>query len=205
MKKAPDIECLFVDIGGVMLTDGWGHLFRRQAAKHFHLNYAEMEAHHHLAFDTFEVGKMSLDEYLDHIVFHTKRPFTRAAFRRYMFAGSRPYPQMIELVRGLKRTYGLKVFVVSNEARELNDYRIRTFKLDEFVDAFISSSYVHLRKPDRDIYRLALDISQTKPSRVVYIENTRMFVQIAQSLGVRSILHTDHDSTRAALAGFGLR
>ena len=81
-----------------------------------------------------------------------------------MFAQSKPYPEMIEMVRNLKARYGLKIAVVSNEARELNAYRIRKFKLDGFVDSFISSCFVHVRKPDADIFRLALDIAQAPAS-----------------------------------------
>ena len=95
--------------------------------------------------------------------------------------------------------------MVSNEGRELNAYRIRTFKLDRFVDSFISSCFVHLRKPDADIFRLALDIAQTPAEQVVYIENTPMFVQVAEGLGIRSILHTDYRSTCAKLASLGLQ
>ena len=122
-----------------------------------------------------------------------------------MFAQSKPYPEMIELVRKLKARHGLKIVVVSNEARDLNAYRIRKFKLDGFVDSFISSCFVHLRKPDADIFRLALDIAQAPARQVVYVENTPMFVQIAEGLGIRSILHTDYRSTCAKLASFGLR
>ncbi len=93
-----------------------------------------------------------------------------------MFAQSKSYPAMIELVRRLKECYGLKIVVVSNEARELNLHRIKTFKLDEFVDTFISSCFVNLRKPDVDIFRLALDIAQASAGQVIYIENTPMFV-----------------------------
>jgi putative hydrolase of the HAD superfamily len=64
---------------------------------------------------------------------------------------------------------------------------------------------VHIRKPDRDMFRLALDISQVPARQVVYIENTPMFVQVAEGLGIRSILHTDYASTRAQLASFGLQ
>ena len=94
--------------------------------------------------------------------------------------------------------------MVSNEARELNSHRIRKFKLCEFVDFFISSCFVHLRKPDADIFRLALDIAQTPAEQVVYIENTPLFVEVAEGLGVRSVLHTDYRSTSAKLAAFGL-
>ena len=111
---------------------------------------------------------------------------------------------MIELVAQLKVRYGLKIAVVSNEGRELNAYRIRTFKLGGLVDFFISSCFVHLRKPDVDIFRLALDIAQVPAGQVVYIKNTRMFVQIAECLGIRSILHTDYRSTCAKLASLGL-
>jgi putative hydrolase of the HAD superfamily len=120
-----------------------------------------------------------------------------------MFAQSKPYPEMIELFAQLKVRYGLKIAVVSNEARELNAYRIRKFELDGFVDAFISSCFVHIRKPDEDIFRLALDIAQAPARQVLYIENTPMFVQIAESLGIRSLLHTDYKSTCAKLASFG--
>jgi putative hydrolase of the HAD superfamily len=112
---------------------------------------------------------------------------------------------MIELVSQLKERYRLKIAVVSNESREVNAYRIRKFKLDGFVDSFISSCFVHIRKPDADIFGLALDISQAQARQVLYIENTPMFVQVAEGLGIQSILHTDYTSTCAELASFGLR
>jgi len=204
VKYATQITCLFLDIGGVLLTDGWDHHGRRRAAKAFKLNWSKMEEQHRLNFDTYEEGKLTLEEYLGRVVFYQKRPFTRAQFRCFMFAQSKPYPQMIELVRKLKVKYRLKIAVVSNEARELNAHRIKKFKLDGFVDAFISSCFVHLRKPDADIFRLALDVAQTPARQVVYIENTPMFVQIAEGLGIRSIRHTDYRSTCANLASLGL-
>jgi putative hydrolase of the HAD superfamily len=205
MKRSAPVTALFLDIGGVLLTDGWDHLARKRAAARFKLELAGMEDRHHLTFDTYEEGKLTLEEYLGRVVFHQKRPFTRTQFRRFMFTQSKPYPKMIELIRILKARYGLKIAVVSNEARELNEYRIRKFKLDGFVDSFISSSFVHVRKPDADIFRLALDIAQVPASQVVYIENTPMFVQVAEGLGIRSILHTDYRSTRAQLVSLGLQ
>jgi len=205
MKEASAIACLFLDIGGVLLTDGWDHRARRRAAGNFNLAWAVMEERHRLTFGAYEEGKLALDEYLTRVVFYRKRPFTRLQFRRFMFAQSKPYPEMIGLIEQLKARHGLKIAVVSNEGRELNAHRIRRFKLDRFVDFFISSCFVHVRKPDADIFRLALDIAQTPARQVVYIENTPMFVQIAQGLGIRSILHKDYPSTRAQLAALGLR
>jgi putative hydrolase of the HAD superfamily len=204
MKKSAPIKTLFVDIGGVLLTDGWNHHARRRTAKHFKLDWAGMEERHGLNFETHEADKITFNEYLDRVVFYEKRLFTQAEFRRFMFAQSKPYAEMLALVRNLKTKYGLKIIVVSNESRELNAYRIRQFKLDEFVDAFISSCFVHLRKPDADIFKLALDVAQTPARQIVYIENTPLFVQIAEGMGIRSILHTDYKTTCTKLVSLGL-
>jgi len=203
MITAP-IRALFLDIGGVLLTNGWDHHMRQRAAETFGLNYEEMNERHHLTFDTYEEGKLSLDAYLERVVFYQPRPFSPEAFRAFMFAQSRPYPEMIELVRDLKARYHLKIAAVSNEGRELTVHRIRTFELGSLIDCFVSSCFVHYRKPDEDIYRMALDIAQVPPEAVAYIDDRAMFVEVAQGLGIRGIHHTEIESTSAALAALGL-
>jgi hypothetical protein len=96
MRKSTAITCAFLDIGGVLLTDGWDHLARRCAAKNFNLDLAEMEDRHHLTFEIFEEGKITLEEYLSLVVFHQKRTFTRNQFRRYMFEQSKAFPGRIQ-------------------------------------------------------------------------------------------------------------
>jgi putative hydrolase of the HAD superfamily len=204
MSESQAVTTLFLDIGGVLLTNGWDHTMRQKAAEVFGLDYAEMNERHHLTFDTYEEGKLSLDQYLDRVVLHQGRSFSREDFKRFMFAQSQPNPAMIELVCNLKAQYGLKLAAVSNEGRELTVYRIREFGLGEFIDFFVSSCFVHYRKPDEDIYRIALDISQVSPSEVAYIEDRAMFVQVAQGLGIRGIYHTSFEATRDALAGMRL-
>ncbi len=205
MKDSPAITCILVDIGGVLLTDGWDRHARKRGADHFGLDLAELEDRHRKTFDTHQLGKMTLEDYLGWVVFYQKRSFTRAEFRRFMFDQSQPYADMINLVTQLKACNRLKVGVLSNEGRELNAYRIGTFKLDGFVDFFVSSCFVHLLKPDLDIFHMALDIAQTPVAQVAYIENTAMFVDIAKGLGMHGILHTDTASTCEKLAALGLR
>jgi len=204
MEKLAPIAALFLDIGGVLLTDGWGHQSREMAAMVFNLDLAEINHRHQLTVETYEMGKLTLKEYLSLVVFYREQTFSRIEFQKFMFEQSKPYPRMIELIQKLKAQHGLKICVVSNEGRELNEYRIGKFKLDEFVDSFISSCFVHIRKPDAEIFRLALDITQVPARHIVYIEDTPMFVQIAEGMGIRSILHTDYKSTCAKLASFGL-
>jgi len=205
VKKSSPITTLFIDVGGVLLTNGWDHLARKRAAKHFKLNWAEMDERHRLVFETHEEGKLSFEEYLDWVVFFEKRPFTRNQFRDFMFAQSKPYPKMLGLVSRLKAQHDLKVVIISNESREVNAHRIRTFGLDRLADAFISSCFVGMRKPDVAIFRLALDLAQTVPERAVLIDNTPMFVEIAERLGMQGLHHVDYKSTCAKLASLGLQ
>ena len=204
MRASAPITCLFLDVGGVLLTNGWDHHARRRAAKHFKLDWSEMEERHGLNFVIYETGKLTLREYLGWVVFYKRRSFSRAEFWRFMCAQSKPDSEMLELMRQLKAKYGLKVIVLSNEARELNAFRIHKFKLNGFVDVFVSSCLVGLHKPDAAIFRLALDIAVTPARQIVYIENTPMFVEIADGLKIRGLLHTDYKSTRAKLAALGL-
>ncbi|HEV2856225.1 MAG TPA: HAD-IA family hydrolase [Thermoanaerobaculia bacterium] len=198
------ITHLFTDLGGVLLTNGWDRGLRKLVASHFGIDAAEMDERHHLTYDTYESGKISLSEYLRRVVFWEPRAFTEQQIVDFILEQARCFPEMIELVKSVKAKNGLKVAVVSNEGRELTADRIRRFGLREFVDFFIVSSYVHFRKPDEDIFRIALDTAQAEPSQVVYLDDRHMFAEVAGRLGMREIWHRDHESTRAALAEMGL-
>lgn len=204
MMNTP-ITALFLDIGGVLLTNGWDRHAREKACETFSLDWNEVDERHHLTFDTYEEGKLTLEEYLNRVIFYKVQTFAREDFKSFMYAQSQPFQEMIDYVKALKARYQLKTVVVSNEGRELTVYRIRKFDLDTFVDYFIASSFVHIRKPDEDIYRIALDTAQVSPEQVAYIEDRALFVEVGQTYGLRAIQHTSLESTRLALEGLGLK
>jgi putative hydrolase of the HAD superfamily len=204
MTATRPITTLFLDIGGVLLTNGWDRHSRRLAAENFQLDFDEMDERHHLTYDTYEIGKLGLDDYLQRVVFYEQRSFSKEEFRTFMFTRSQPYNEMIDLIRVLKARYHLKTVAISNEGRELTRYRIQQFKLNEVIDAFISSCFVHLRKPDIGIYHIALDISQSPPEQVVYIDDRPLFVEVATGIGIHGIHHAGYHSTHEALTGLGL-
>ena len=199
------ITTLFLDIGGVLLTNGWDRGIRILASEKFGLDHKEMDERHHLTFDTYEEGKLSLDEYLNRVVFYQERSFSREEFKAFMYAQSQPFPEVIELMRGLKHQYGLQVAAVSNEGRELTVYRVQQFKLGTIIDFFVSSCFVHYRKTDADMYQIALDIAQVRPEQVVYIDDRAMFVEVARGLGIQGIIHSSYESTQKSLETFDLK
>lgn len=204
MQRTSKITTLFLDIGGVLLTNGWDRNARKQASELFSLDLAEFNERHHLTFDTYEVGKLTLDEYLTRTVFYEERTFSREEFKDFMYSRTSAYQEMIDLVCQLKKTYGLKIAIVNNEGRELNEYRIRTFGLNKFVDFFISSCFVHFRKPDADIWRIALDIALVQPHEVLYIDDRPMFISVAEGLGINGLVHSDYASSKEKLEQWGL-
>jgi putative hydrolase of the HAD superfamily len=181
------ITTLFLDIGGVLLTNGWGRGSRKLAAEKFNLDLAELNERHHLTFDTYEMGKLSLDEYLLRTVFYENRDFSTDEFKTFMYTQSQALPGSIDFFKDLKKKYKLRVIAVNNEGRELNEYRIREFGLRELFDAFASSCYVRFRKPDVDIFRLACDIAQTTPQQAVMIDDRSMFVAVAKTIGLQAL------------------
>ena len=205
MKRPLDISVLFLDIGGVLLTNGWDRKMRQRAGEEFGLDLEDMNERHHLTFDTYERGLLSLDEYLRRVVFHQDRAFTPADFKDFMFRQSQPIDDNISVFRKIARLNGLRVGSINNEGRELAIHRIREFHLTELIDFFITSSFVHFRKPDVDIFRLALDIAQVPPERAVYVEDRLMFVDVARDLGIPSIHYQSLEKTLVALGDLGLK
>jgi putative hydrolase of the HAD superfamily len=198
------VHTLLLDIGGVLLTNGWDRKARQDAAKSFGLDYTDMEERHHLTYDTYEAGKINLDTYLDRVVFFEKRGFTKEQFRMFMISQSHPHQPTIDYFKELKSRYKLKVGAVSNEGKELSEYRIRKFELNTWVDFFVVSAFVHVRKPDEDIFRLALGIAQTPADNCAYVDDRHLFVEVAQKLGIRSVHHLALSSTSAELQALGL-
>jgi len=205
MSNCPErITTLFRDVGGVLLTDAWDRVARKKAALYFELDHDIMQDRHHIIAETFEPGKITLEEYLKRVVFFDKQEFTGTDFREFMFAQSAAHAEMLSLITEIKKVHSLKIVVVSNESRARNEHRIKKFSLNELADCFISSSFVRLRKPDTDIFKLALDISQAPAKQVVYFDDQIIFVRLAERFGINIIDHTDYESTRTKLASFGL-
>lgn len=204
LESGTRITTLFLDVGGVMLTNGWDRSMRRRAAELFKIDHDEMNERHHLTFDTYEQGKLSLDTYLDRVIFFEERTFTMDEFKEFMFAQSMALPEMIDLICSIKARYRIRTAAVSNEGRELTQYRIKKFGLRNFIDFFVASCFVHIRKPDEDIFRIAQDLCDASAEEVLYIDDRAMFVDVAKGLGFHGLHHTGYESTKAALAGYGL-
>ena len=197
--EAAALKILFFDIGGILLTNGWGHESRQEAAKKFGLDYEEVNAMHNFIFNVYEIGSITLDEYLDTVVFNHPRDFTREDVKEFIYRQSKELPDTLKWLKEWKKECGFRIISINNEGKELNDYRVKKFKLHDCFDAFISSCEVGMRKPDPGIFKLALGIAQALPQQCVYFDDRIMFVKAAQKLGIPSFQHTSFESTKKIL------
>ncbi len=198
------VKMLFWDNGGVILTNGWDRGSRRNAVETFNLDWADFEDRHELMLNAFECGQASLDEYLRRTVFYRERAFTLDDFKKFMFSQSQPFPESLEFLGKLTATGRYFSAALNNESLEINDYRIRTFKLRDYFKVFFSSCYLGVRKPDRGIYSLALKISQSAPDECAMIDDRGLNLECAKEMGMHAIQFQNVEQLREDLARLGV-
>ena len=194
---------LFFDIGGVILTNGWDRYSRRAVIDDFGLDWEEFSDRHEFVVDGFETGRLSLDGYLERTIFYRDRDFSPGEFFDAMKDQSKPLPGMAELLTDLAGS-GLLMATLNNESADLNEYRINKFSLRETFSVFLSSAWVGMKKPDKDIYQLALRVTMRPPGECVFIDDRELNLQCAAMEGMHTIHHQDASQLRASLAELGI-
>jgi putative hydrolase of the HAD superfamily len=199
-----NINTLFWDIGGVILTNGWDRGSRKEAATAFHLDWEEFQDRHDLSFPAFDSGQISLNEYLDRTLFYRQRSFTREEFTAFIFAQSREYPDIRVILDKVASSGKYFVGAINNEPLELNQYRIEAFDLRRSFQVFFSSCYVRSRKPEEAIFRVALEVTQRPPERCLFIDDRPLNLESPRRLGMHTIHHQNAGQLRSELGKYGV-
>ena len=200
----PAITTLFWDIGGVVLTNGWDRESRRAAAQAFQLDSEDFQDRHDLSFPAFDSGQITLDQYLDRTLFYRSRTFTREEFTAFMFAQSREYPETRAVLSAAARTGKYFIASINNEPLELNNYRIEAFNLRKDFTAFFSSCYLHSRKPEEAIFRIALEVTQRPAEECVFIDDRPLNLENPRRLGMNVVHHRNAPQLLADLKSLGI-
>ncbi len=199
------IRAIFWDVGGVLLTNAWDRSQRMNALAHFQLDEEEFHDRHEMVVSSFERGKITLDEYLDRTVFYRSRSFTRQQFTDYMFSLSQPIPEVLGFARGLAASGRYFMGTINNESRELNLYRIEKNGLREIFRVFVSSCFVGLRKPEGEIYRTALEITQMPAEECCFVDDRALNLECAAKLGMHTIEMQTLEQLRGDLEKLGVK
>jgi putative hydrolase of the HAD superfamily len=199
-----EITTLFWDIGGVILTNGWDHNSRQEAAAVFKFDWEEFRDRHELSFPAFDSGQITIKEYLDRTLFYRPRPFTREEFAAFMFAQSKEFPESRAVLASAARSGKFLIGAINNEPFELNQYRIEAFHLRREFLVFFSSCYVRSRKPEEHIFRVALEVTQRPPEQCVFIDDRPLNLETPRRLGMAAIHYQNAEQLRSELRNAGV-
>lgn len=194
---------VFFDIGGVLGTNGWDREQRARAAQRFGLD-DEFERRHEELVSEWEAGRLSLDEYLDIVVFYEPRGFSRDEFVAFMRAQSEPFADSIAVARALAGGGRVQLMTLNNEAEMLNLHRIEHFGLRGVFQAFFSSCWLGVRKPARAAFERALGMAQARPRSVLFVDDREQNLVPARALGLDTIHFTGAAALETALRERGL-
>lgn len=199
------ISTILWDVGGVLLTNGFDRQQRDAVVARFALDSADFERRHSELDQAWEKDEIGVDEYLRRTVFFQPRSFTPADFVDAMRAQSALLPDSgIGILRQLAASEQYVLATVNNECRALNEFRLKKFDLLDDFDAFFSSCYLGVRKPDRKIFQIALDVLERDPEHAIFIDDRPENVAAAASLGIHGIRYQGSKQLTAELEQLGI-
>jgi putative hydrolase of the HAD superfamily len=197
-------RAIFFDLGGVCLSNGWDREQRRAITERFGFDYETFDRRHRQVVDALERGQMTLSDYLRWTIFYEPRAFTSDELTEAILALSTPFHETLGLVRALRGGGRYLLATLNNESRELNEHRIERFALRELFTVFFSSCYFGLLKPQPELYRRAMQITQCAPENCIYIDDRPMNVEVAGILGMHAIQFTSADQLAEDLRAAGV-
>ncbi|MGN6243059.1 MAG: HAD family hydrolase [Motilibacteraceae bacterium] len=146
-----------------------------------------------------ETGELSIAEFDALLAAELVRvdggPVPTSGLLAGLFADMRVDPEMLALVEDLKAT-GVRVALLSNSWG--NTYPRE--RIEALFDPVVISGEVGLRKPNSEIFTHTLELLGVAPERAAFVDDAEPNVEGAARVGLRTVLHTDAEGTRRALA-----
>ena len=207
MKTGDNIKAIFFDVGGVCLSNGWDESSREKLAQDFDLNFQETEKIHDAISEDFERGGITLENYIDSVYLsqEQKKELSRQDIIRFMKEQSNSYQSTFEILGKLKQNGEYRLATINNESFALNEFRIKNFSLTRYFDNFFSSCYLHMRKPEPQIFKTVIHITQLRPEECLYIDDRIENIEAARNEGINCIHLTKVDELGENLKKYNIK
>ena len=199
-----NITTLLFDIGGVVLTNGWDEIGRREGADYFKLNFDEVEQKHNKIFPDFEKGNVSLSKYVNEVIFYKRRNFNPEDFIDFIRSRTKSYKSTLQILEDILSDKKYLLAAINNESFELNLFRINHFKLYKYFTAFFSSGFLNTRKPEPQIYKIALNVLHKNPQECLFIDDRIENIEEANKQGFQTIHLTNVENLKNLMIKKGI-
>ncbi len=150
----------------------------------------------------FEKGKLSAEAFYEEV---KRRISLRMPYDPFVTSWNSIFSEnrkVSELVRNLKKRY--RIAIISNTNILHFEYTHRTFPIVREIGEFILSYQVGFRKPEPEIFEIALKRYNTTPPETLYIDDRKDFIEEAEGLGFKGLHFTGEEQLKADLTALGL-
>ncbi len=147
------------------------------------------------------LGKISADSFWRNVGFESGEiESVQKSYLENSFTMDRHF---LECVNNLKKT-GYKTALLSNDVSEWSKYLREYYHIENYIDYSFISGDLGLRKPDPQIYRIALKKMNVSPHECIFIDDHPERVDAAAVCGITSILfnRNKHDYHGLQIASF---
>ncbi|MET8683623.1 HAD family phosphatase [Streptomyces sp. NPDC004732] len=193
-------EAVIFDFGGVLTTslDDCARAFARECglAENAYLHAVAVNPAGRRLYAELERGDITQETWNEGIA--GLLGIDGTDLMRRALATLRPEPRIIGVAKAI-RAAGLKTAVLSNSMGMTPFNPYEPWRLDESHDVVVLSEKVGMRKPDPEIYRLALDMLGCTGQACIFVDDIEANLQPAQALGITPIHAQDPEATTRRL------
>lgn len=187
-----EIEHIIFDLGGVLvnidlvgLTEGFNRLMYPNEANGRNIREKIIPA--------YEIGAISSNEFLDQLQVFLKTGFTRNQIAEVWNDIFLDFPkERLEMLTELRKRYKVHLLSNINEMHALGfEMNFRNwFNQDPkiYFDHFFYSHLIGKRKPDANTFRWAAKEIDSRPEKILFIDDLAENVEGARSIGI----HAEH-------------
>lgn len=148
--------------------------------------------------DLYERGAISSEDVYNH--FKKVFPIT-ATFKEFSFALSDIFSlneEIIPLLHELKNN-NIELILLSNTCKEHFEFAKKKFSEISLFDEYVLSYEAKARKPEKEIFEIALSKSSSEISNCFYTDDIEQYTSAASALGIASHTFTSAHNLRKAL------
>jgi putative hydrolase of the HAD superfamily len=201
------ITALISDFGGVLTSP----LFAAFSSYSEHLGVSgedfgramarATEEHGEHPLFALERGEITEQEFLDRLERAMQELLGRHvdlhSMAERLMADLHPNEELFAYYRRLRDERGLRLGILTNNVREWEPLWRAKLPIDEIFEDVVDSAFVGMRKPEPEIYALALERLGVEASACAFVDDTEVNVDAARALGLHAVWFRD---TRQAVA-----
>jgi putative hydrolase of the HAD superfamily len=113
-------------------------------------------------------------------------------FKEIYFEALDPNPEMIELMRELKRS-GYRMAMLTNNVREWEPLWRSMLPVDEIFETVVDSGFVGCRKPESRIYALTLERVRAAAEACLFIDDVEVNCEGARRAGMQAVHYRENE------------